>query len=127
MKTILVIEDVNSERNLIAAILKSVEFNVVGVNSVESAWQWLGKNPNPSLILLDIILPGENGYVFCREIKASKKWKEIPVLFCSAKSQVFDIKWAMRQGGADYITKPYAPQYLVDTVVKHIDSKYEQN
>ncbi len=127
MKTILVIEDLNTERNLIVALLTSAGFNVVGVDRVESAWLWLGKNSNPSLILLDIILPGENGYVFCREIKASKKWKEIPVLFCSAKSQDFDIKWAMRQGGAGYITKPYAPQQLVDTVLNLAEEQHEPN
>ena len=127
MKTILVIEDLKAERNLIAALLTNAGFNVVELNTVESAWEWLEKNPNPSLILLDIVLPGKNGYQFCREIRASEKWKETPILFCSSKSQDFDKMWAMHQGGTGYITKPYPPQQLVDTVLNLAEEQHEQN
>jgi len=122
MKTILVVEDIRAERKLISALLTYAGFNVVALDSVESAWEWLEKNPLPNLILLDIILPGKNGLELCRQIRSRREgWEKIPILFCSSKAEDFDRFWALRQGGTDYITKPYAPQNLLDTVIKHID------
>ena len=126
MKTILVIEDTRAERKLISALLTQAGFNVVGVGSVEAAWEWLESNPLPSLILLDIILPGENGLEFCRQLNSHSESENIPIVFCSSKAQEFDRMWAMRQGGSDYITKPYAPQNLIDTVFKNIESEHNE-
>lgn len=121
MKTILVVEDTKSERQLISGLLTQAGLNVVAVDSVESARDWLEENSLPNLILLDIILPGLNGLEFCRQIRgADFDCKRIPILFCSSKAEGFDRWWAMRQGGTDYITKPYAPQDLIDTVFKYI-------
>jgi len=121
MKTILVIEDTKSHCKLISALLTHVGFNVVARHSVETAWQWLENNILPDLILLDIVLPGENGLEFCRQIRSLElEWKNIPILFCSSKVAGFDRWWAIRQGGTDYITKPYSPKVLVETVFKHI-------
>ena len=127
MKTILIVEDIRAERQLISALLTHAGFDVAATDSVESAWQWLKENPLPSLILLDIVLPGQNGLEFSREFSSRPEWKNIPIIFCSSKAQKFDRMWAMRQGGTDYITKPYAPQNLVNTVFKHVESKPDNN
>ncbi|MGF1489692.1 MAG: PleD family two-component system response regulator [Prochloraceae cyanobacterium] len=128
MKTVLVVEDTKSERRLMSALLRQAGFKVGEVNSVENAWNWLKVNSFPDMILLDIILPGINGLEFCRQIRSrSQEWQEIPILFCSSRAEEFDRFWALRQGGTDYITKPYAPQDLIGTVFKHLDLKHNLN
>ncbi len=118
MKTILVVEDTNAERQMISALLTSAGFTVAVTDSAESAWEWLNNNNPPNLILLDIIMPGESGLDLCRKIRSHDQWKDLPILFCSSKSEEFDRFWALRQGGTEYITKPYVPQKLIDTVTQ---------
>ena len=120
MKTILVVDDVRAELLMISALLANAGFNVAKAETAEQAWKWLKNNPAPNLILLDIIMPGESGLDLCRKIRSHSQWEETPILFCSLKSENFDRFWALRQGGNEYITKPFAPQELVDTVVKHV-------
>ncbi len=120
MKTVLVVEDLQAERQLISALLTHAGFKVVVTESVEAARQWLETNPLPNLILLDIILPGENGLDLCRQIRSHPQWQKIPILFCSSKAEDFDRFWALRQGGNDYLTKPFAPQQLVEAVFRHV-------
>ena len=116
MKTILIVEDTNAERQMSSALLTHAGFDVAVAESAESAWQWLNSHPAPNLILLDIVMPGESGLDLCRKIREHPHWQEIPILFCSSKSEEFDRFWAMRQGGNEYITKPYTPQKLIDRV-----------
>lgn len=120
MKTVLIVEDTNAERQMISALLTNAGFTVAATNSAEAAWQWLQSHTQPNLILLDIVMPGESGLDLCRKIRSNSDWKDIPILFCSSKSEEFDRFWAMRQGGNEYITKPYAPQQLVDLVTQHV-------
>ena len=116
MKTILIVEDTHAERQMSSALLTHAGFDVAVAESAESAWQWLDEHPAPNLILLDIVMPGESGLDLCRKIREHSDWKEIPILFCSSKAEEFDRFWAIRQGGNEYITKPYVPQNLVDKV-----------
>ncbi|GAB4525902.1 MAG: response regulator [Pleurocapsa sp.] len=121
MKTILIVEDTQAERQMSSALLTHAGFNVAVADSAEAAWKWLESNPAPNLILLDIVMPGESGLDLCRKIREQAQWKDIPILFCSSKAEEFDRFWAMRQGGNEYITKPYIPQTLVDKVVQHVN------
>ena len=116
MKTILIVEDTHAERQMSSALLTHAGFKVAIAESAESAWKWLNENPAPNLILLDIVMPGESGLDLCRKIRERPDWKEVPILFCSSKAEEFDRFWAIRQGGNEYITKPYVPQNLVDKV-----------
>ncbi|MDJ0507912.1 MAG: response regulator [Crocosphaera sp.] len=122
MKTILVVEDTHSERKLISALLNHAGFITAAASNAKSAWEWLENNTFPDLILLDIIMPEETGLELCRKIRLNPNWKNIPIVFCSSKSEEFDRFWALRQGGNDYITKPFAPQQLIDAVYKYIGS-----
>ena len=121
MKTILVVEDTHSERQLISALLNHAGLITAVASSAKSAWDWLENNHYPDLILLDIIMPEETGLEFCRKIRSNPNWKDIPIVFCSSKSEEFDRFWALRQGGNDYITKPFAPHQLIRTIYKYID------
>ncbi len=121
MKTILIVEDTRAERQMSSALLSHAGFNVAIAEDAESAWKWIEEHDAPNLILLDIIMPGESGLDLCRRIREHDKYKDSPVLFCSSKSEEFDRFWAMRQGGNEYITKPYQPKNLIEKVSEHIN------
>lgn len=121
MKTILIVEDTHAERQMSSALLTHAGFNAAVADSAEAAWTWLNNNSIPNLILLDIVMPGESGLDLCRKIRNHPEWKDIPILFCSSKAEDFDRFWAMRQGGNEYITKPYIPQNLVNKVKEFVD------
>ena len=91
--------------------------------TAEDAWQWLSLSSHtpPNLIVLDVIMPGQSGLDLCRSIREDPKLGSIPIVFCSSKSQEFDKFWALRQGGNAYITKPFAPKQLIDTVYQFIN------
>lgn len=66
----------------------------------------------PDLVLLDVVMPGRNGYEVLRSLKRSETTKHIPVLIISSKGEPTDIEWGKRQGAGGYLTKPYTPEDL---------------
>ena len=71
---------------------------------------------NPDLIILDIMMPRLDGYQTCERLKQDDALKDIPVVFLSAKAQQSDIEKGKTYGVADYLTKPFDPDVLVDTI-----------
>lgn len=121
MKTVLVVEDSRTDQRLIVALLRQVGLQVFVAESAISAFDWLAEHGIPDLIVLDIVMPGLSGFDFCRQLRATPRLKEVPVLFCSSKDQQIDQFWALRQGGNGYITKPFAPLDLIRTVYEHLN------
>jgi two-component sensor histidine kinase/CheY-like chemotaxis protein len=74
----------------------------------------------PDLILLDIVMPGMNGYEVCRQLKANKQTRDIPVIFISALDQVMDKVKAFAVGGIDYVTKPFQAEEVLARVHTHL-------
>ena len=70
----------------------------------------------PDLIILDIMMPRLDGYGACKRLKADPDLKDIPVVFLSAKAQQSDIEKGKTYGVADYLTKPFDPDVLVETI-----------
>ena len=70
----------------------------------------------PDLIILDIMMPRLDGYQTCERLKGADETKDIPVVFLSAKAQASDIEKGKTSGVADYLTKPFDPDTLVDTI-----------
>ena len=120
MKQIFVVEDGHAEQRIVNAFLSQAGFEVSMADNVDDAWHWLQNNNPPNLILLDIVMPGKSGLELCRMIQEHDQLKQVPVIFCSSKSEDFDRFWALRQGAKAYIVKPYAPKELIDTVYQHI-------
>ncbi|HCX03877.1 MAG: response regulator [Tissierellales bacterium] len=119
MKKILVVED---EKNIILSLemfikKKGFEVHVVknGVDAVKLAQEII-----PDLILLDIVLPGMNGYLVCEALKDEDETKEIPIVFISAKSQEEDIKKAYDCGGVDYVIKPFNHSEIQEILNKYL-------
>jgi CheY-like chemotaxis protein len=71
---------------------------------------------NPDLIILDIMMPRLDGYQTCERLKNDEMLKDIPVVFLSAKAQQSDIDKGKTYGVADYLTKPFDPDVLVETI-----------
>ncbi len=120
MKTVLLVEDSRAQQRLIVSLLQTAGLKVALADSAEDALSWLAGNGQPDLIVLDIIMPGISGLDLCREIRANPQFQKIPIVFCSSKDQEFDQFWALRQGGNAYITKPFDPNNLVETVCAQI-------
>ena len=113
--TILIIEDEKDFRELISFNLKKDGFNVItSINGEEGLEKTILHNPD--LILLDIMLPGINGFQVCSSIRKSKKIKDIPVIILTALGDEKNIVKGLEKGADDYITKPFSNKVLLATV-----------
>lgn len=118
--TILVIEDHDDNRRIMRDLFTAHGYRVVeatnGLNGVEKAAQ-----TNPDLILMDIQLPGIDGYEATRRIKTNPKLKHIPVIAVTSYALSGDDKKAFKAGCNDYVTKPFSPKSLLSIAKKYID------
>lgn len=111
-KNILVVDDEPHIVNLIKLSLNKDKYNVNGVYSAREAIQTLNKE-TPDLVVLDLMMPGVNGYELCQALRENPKTKGVPILILSAKSQMNDKLHAIDVGADDYMTKPFDPMELV--------------
>ena len=72
----------------------------------------------PDAIVLDVVMPGRNGFQACRDLKADDRFKGIPVVLCTSKGQESDKFWGQQQGANAYLVKPFKGEDLVATVKK---------
>lgn len=100
------VEDDRSIRELIIYALKSNGYEAVGFDKAEPFYKEL-ENKLPDLVLLDIMLPGEDGIEILKKLKASPKLRNIPVIILTAKSAEYDKVLGLDSGADDYITKPF--------------------
>ena len=109
---ILLIDDEKLATDLISARLEANGFEVSAANSPEAALDFLKTN-KPDLILLDLIMPGMNGYEVLDKIRAGNTTKDIPVIMLTAKMVQADKVKALNKGLDDYMTKPYDSEELL--------------
>lgn len=120
MKKVLVVDDSKSQQILVNGLLQTMEVEVNLVDNGESALQWLTNHGQPDLILMDILMPDMSGLDVCRHIRQEMKYKTVPIIFVTTKNEAYDKFWALRQGGTAYITKPYSPTDLINTVKNYL-------
>ncbi len=125
-KTILVVDD--SRLNLaIARDLLSGEYCVETVDSGENVFIYLEEN-EPDLVLLDIQMPGMDGFEVMRRLKESRKWKGIPVIFLTADRTEKTEETCFQMGAVDYIGKPFVPAIMLQRVRRTIElEEYKKN
>ncbi|HEY9850373.1 MAG TPA: response regulator [Leptolyngbyaceae cyanobacterium] len=116
---ILLVDDRPENLRVLYTILKKQGYQPRGVVSGQMALSSAKINP-PDLILLDIMMPGMDGYEVCRCLKEDENTREIPVIFISAKGETFDKIKAFSVGGVDYITKPFEVEELIARIENHL-------
>ena len=102
---ILVVDDSPTERTFMEGLLTKAGFTVILASSGEEGVE-VAKSAQPDLVLMDVVMPGLNGFQATRAITREETTKHIPVFICTTKDQESDKIWGMRQGAKDYIVKP---------------------
>lgn len=121
MARILVVDDSPTETFRFREILTKHGYEVIeaanGADGVTMAQAEL-----PDLVLMDVVMPGVNGFQATREISRGSTTKHIPVVIVSTKDQATDRVWGKRQGARDYLTKPIDEQQLIDVIKQQLNA-----
>ena len=105
IKRILVVDDSATERHVLRDMLTKAGYDVLSSENGEDAIA-KARLLKPDLILMDVVMPGLNGFQATRAISRDPVTKSIPVIMCTSKSQETDKIWGLRQGAKDYVVKP---------------------
>jgi twitching motility two-component system response regulator PilH len=105
VKNVLVVDDSKTEQMHLTQMLEKAGMHVRNAANAEEALAQLGREV-PDLILMDVVMPGQNGFQLTRAITRNALYAHVPVIMCTSKDQETDRVWGMRQGAKDYITKP---------------------
>jgi twitching motility two-component system response regulator PilH len=112
IKKILIVDDSPTERHVLNDMLTKSGYEVVATDNGEDAIL-KAKLLKPDLILMDVVMPGLNGFQATRAISRDPETRSIPVILCTSKGQETDKIWGMRQGARDYVIKPVAREELL--------------
>jgi len=112
---VLVVDDSRTELMHLSDVLKKGGYTVRTAENAEQALQALQAD-RPDLILMDVVMPGQNGFQLTRTITRDPQYAGLPVIICSSKNQETDRVWGMRQGARDYVTKPVDARVLLDKI-----------
>lgn len=115
MTKILIAEDETDIRELIRLTLTFNGFDVTLARDGQEAIE-LAPSDNFDLIMMDVRMPRKTGYEACREIKKLEAFKEVPVIFLTARGQETEVQEGLDAGATAYILKPFAPQDLIDKI-----------
>ncbi|MFA7268581.1 MAG: two-component system response regulator [Sterolibacterium sp.] len=120
--TVLVVDDTPDNLSLMSGLLKDA-YKVKVANNGEKALKIAESDAPPDLILLDIMMPGMDGYEVCQRLKKNPATLDIPVIFLTAKAEVEDEKKGLELGAVDYITKPISPPIVMARVKTQLTLK----
>jgi twitching motility two-component system response regulator PilH len=112
IKKILLVDDSKTELHHLSDLLGKRGFSVRTAENGEDAMKKLGED-KPDLILMDVVMPGQNGFQLTRAITRDPRFTDVPVIMCTSKNQETDRVWGMRQGARDYVVKPVDADELV--------------
>jgi twitching motility two-component system response regulator PilH len=115
IQKILVVDDSPTERYFLTDILVKNGFSVSTAENGEEALVKV-KADKPQLILMDVVMPGQNGFQITRAISKDPETQNVPIIICTSKGQETDRIWGLRQGARDYIVKPIDPQELLSKI-----------
>jgi putative two-component system response regulator len=120
--TVLIVDDTPENLTVMNGLLRE-HYRTKIANNGERALQIAADNPHPDLILLDIMMPGMDGYEVCRRLKRDPRLAAVPVIFLTAKAEIKDEQAGFDVGGVDYITKPISPSIVLARVSTHLKLK----
>jgi twitching motility two-component system response regulator PilH len=117
MKRVLVIDDSSTETHHISNILSKHGYEVVAAETGESGVE-MARRHAPDLVLMDIVMPGINGFQATRQLHRDNATSDIPVIIVSMKNQESDREWSRKQGARGYLVKPVPEEELIGTIEK---------
>ncbi|MCW8930721.1 MAG: diguanylate cyclase [Gammaproteobacteria bacterium] len=123
---LLIVDDVPANIQILASCLKD-KYQIKVASDGFRCLELVASQSEPDLILLDIEMPGMNGYEVCRELKKNSLTKDIPVIFVTANDQEADEEKGLQLGAVDYITKPIRPSIVAARVNTHITLKQQRD
>lgn len=115
MLKVLIADDSTTELEMMSSAIKGAGFEVTEVKDGDAALDAI-KREKFDCIVLDIIMPGKNGYQVCRQIKKDENLKDTPVVIVTSKGQESDKFWGKKQGADEYLVKPFEMDDMVKTV-----------
>jgi twitching motility two-component system response regulator PilH len=111
----MIVDDSPTDMHLLKKILEKNGFNTLTASDADEGIQ-VAKREKPDLILMDVVMPGLNGFQATRELSSDPETSTIPVIIVTRKDQQVDRVWGMRQGARDYITKPVKESALMSLI-----------
>lgn len=115
IKNILIVDDSRTELLFLADMLMRRGYSVKTANNAEDALRLIA-GERPDLLLLDVVMPGLNGFQLTRQLSKDPVNSEIPIILCTSKNQEADRVWGLRQGAKDYILKPVNESILLSKI-----------
>lgn len=115
IKRVLVVDDSATERHILGEVLGKQGFEVSFAEDGEKGIAQ-AKAGKPDLIIMDVVMPGMNGFQATRAISKDPETQHIPIIICTTKDQETDKVWGVRQGAKDYVVKPIDPAELLSKI-----------
>jgi twitching motility two-component system response regulator PilH len=112
VQKILVVDDSKTELHFLSELLSKKGYAVRTAENADEAMRRLGEE-TPDLVLMDVVMPGQNGFQLTRTITRDPRFAKVQVIMCTSKNQETDKLWGMRQGARDYIVKPVDADLLL--------------
>ena len=112
VRKILLVDDSKTELHFLSDLLSKRGYSVRTATNGDEAMRSLAED-KPDLILMDVVMPGQNGFQLTRAITRDPRFADLPVIMCTSKNQETDRVWGMRQGAKDYVVKPVQADELI--------------
>jgi DNA-binding response OmpR family regulator len=122
MGKVLVIDDSYAEMQMLESILKGAQYVVTALPDANRLEDVIVAD-KPDVIVLDVVMPGRNGFQVCRDLKNDHRFSHIPIVFCTSKGQESDRFWGRQQGANAHVVKPFKAQDLLSAVKTALESK----
>lgn len=112
IRRILIVDDSPTERYFLSQVLTKAGYEVLVATDGSEAFA-LARDQRPDLIIMDVVMPGMNGFQTTRGLHKDPETAQIPVILCTSKGDPTDKIWGLRQGARDYLVKPVKPEELL--------------
>lgn len=118
IRKILVVDDSPTDQQYLRELLTKKGYQVLSASGGEEGIS-KARTLQPDLILMDVVMPGLNGFQATRQLSQDEATKNIPVIICTTKQQETDRFWGLKQGAKDYVTKPVNAAELLTKIAAH--------
>jgi twitching motility two-component system response regulator PilH len=115
IRNVLIVDDSKTELMYLSEMLKKAGYTVSTAENADEANRRIEQS-TPDLILMDVVMPGQNGFQLTRKLARDPRYAQVPSIMCTSKNQETDRVWGMRQGARDYIVKPVKEAELIGKI-----------